>query len=84
MKFFNIQNTEEFLRRVQSCSGEVHSIEADGREKDLKRAAEYLIHSGMAARMKDIDEINLIIEKPADMAILMNYAMGMRREKICA
>lgn len=83
MKFFNIPNTEEFLRRVQGCCGEVHSIEADGKEKDLKGTAEYLINSGIAAQMKGIDEINLIIEKPADMDFLFSYALGMGRERIC-
>ena len=84
MKFFNIQDTEEFLNRVLRCSGEIYSTGADGTEKDLKRTAEYLIKSGIAARMKEIDEINLIVEKPSDMDLLMSYAMGMRRERICA
>ena len=84
MKFFNIQNTEEFLSRVQRCNGAVHSVEADGTVRDLKETAGYLIRTGLASQMKGIDEINLIIEKNTDMEILFSYALGMGREKICA
>ena len=84
MKFFNIQNTEEFLSRVQRCSGKVQTVEPDGSVKDLKATAEYLIRTGLAQRMKGIDEINLVIESPADMDSLFSYALGMGRERICA
>lgn len=84
MKFFNIQDTEEFLSRVQQCSGRVQMVEPDGSMKDLKKTAEYLIRTGLAKRMKGIDEINLTIECPADMDILFTYALGMGRERICA
>ena len=84
MKFFNIQNTEEFLGRVQRCTGKVQTVEPDGSVKDLKATAEYLIRTGLAKRMKGIDEINLIIENSSDMDIFFSYALGMGRERICA
>ena len=84
MKFFNIQNTEEFLERVQRCSGKIRSVDEDGTVKDLKETAEYLIRTGLAKRMKAIDEIDLRIEDNSDMDILFSYALGMGRERICA
>ena len=77
MKFFGISNTSEFFNRVLRCNGEIHVIEADGTEKDLKSMAEYMTKNGLAAQMKGFPEINLKIEKPADMDILFSYAMEM-------
>lgn len=84
MKFFNIQNTREFYERVLRCSGEIHEIDRNGTERDLKSVAGYLIDTGVADQMKGIPEINLIIQKPADMDILFSYALGMGRERFCA
>lgn len=79
MKFFDISNTGEFFNRVLRCSGEIHTIEPDGSEKDLKSMAEYLTRTGMASQMKGFKEINLKIQKPADIDILFSYAMEMGR-----
>ena len=41
--------------------------------------AEYLTRTGMASQMKGFKEINLKIQKPADIDILFSYAMEMGR-----
>ena len=78
MKFFSIENPKEFLNRVLRCSGEIYCVGIDGTEQDLKKMSEYLIKSGLAVQMKEIEEINLIVKNPKDKNFLMNYAMEMR------
>ena len=77
MKFFGVSNPNEFFRRVLRCDGGIHVVEADGTERDLKSMAEYVIKNGLAPQMKGFSEINLRIERPADMDILFSYAMEM-------
>ena len=84
MKLFNIQNTKEFFEQVLHCDGEVHVLEVDGSERDLKAMAGYMIDEGLAERMAGIPEINLTIQKSSDANYLLGYAMGMGRERICA
>ena len=84
MKFFNIQNPQEFYESVLRCEGEIHEIDADGSERDLKAMAGYLIGSGRTEQMKGIAEINLRVQDPADMNALFAFALGMGRERIFA
>lgn len=79
MKFFGISNTGEFFDRVLRCKGEVHVIEADGTEKDLKQMAEYMTRNGLASNLRGISEIDLRIQKPSDIDVLFSYAMEMGR-----
>ena len=84
MKFFNIQNTHEFYENVLRCEGEIHEIDANGNERDLKAMAGYLIGSGRTEQLNGIAEINLRVQNPADMNSLFAFALGMGRERIFA
>lgn len=73
MKIYGISNVSAFLDRVMRCKGKVYSVESDGETRDLKATAGYLINSGIAGHLAGIREIDLDVEKPADVRMLMTY-----------
>lgn len=78
MKLYSISNAGEFLNRVLDCKGMVYAVEPDGEAQDLKLLAQYLINSNMADRIDGFREIDLVVEKPADRVLLLNYVAGMK------
>ena len=79
MKLYNIDNAEGFFKRVLRCSGDVYGVDAVGRRTDLKKMAEYCIHSGAAKSLRGIDEIDVRVEKDSDAMDMMRFAMEMNR-----
>lgn len=77
MKIFGISNTRRFFEKIQSCTGEVYSVGANGKTQDLKAMAGYLLQSDLVGAMGRIKEIDLRLEKPSDVQIMIDYVAQM-------
>lgn len=80
MTFYNITNAERFFERILACEGNVYSDGNGGQPQDLKKAAEYLLSSGMAGYMDGIGRIDVRVERSGDAAGLIRYMSEMIRE----
>ena len=77
MKIFRISNVRRFFEKVASCTGGVYATDADGNQQDYKALAEYLIQCGMAGSIASIPEVDLKVEKPSDVRMLLEYMVQM-------
>ena len=77
MTIFGISNARRFFEKVASCTGNVYTTDSEGKQQDYKALAGYLIQTGMAGCIGTIPEINLTVEKPSDVRLLLNYAVEM-------
>lgn len=69
----NINNIEEFFKKVDSCKGRVELITKDGDRLNLKsKLSQYVSLTGMFSDPK-IVEIELICSEPEDTMILLDY-----------
>lgn len=80
MKFFNIVDTPEFLRKVLDCKGNVYCKDADGKLLDFKQTARLLSAYNWLIQPKQLNEIDLIVEQNADFRLLFRYM----QESACA
>ena len=77
MKIFRISNARRFFEKVASCTGGVYATDAEGHQQDYKALAGYLIQSGMAGNIASIPEVDLTVEKPSDVRMLLEYMVQM-------
>lgn len=75
MKFFNINDTAAFFDRILSCSGNVYCRASDGSLRDLKHAARQAAEYSWLVRPGRMDEIDVIVELPADGRRLQRFMM---------
>ena len=73
MKIKNITEPQEFFKVLENCKGTVELVTSEGDRLNLKsKLCQYITLTQM---FKDatIEEVELVISEPEDMALLFNY-----------
>ena len=73
MKVMNIENPQEFLKVIDSCSGQVELVTADGDRLNLKSRLCQLIGFTRLIEGGTLAEAELVCEDPADESKLFRF-----------
>lgn len=73
MKIKNIKDVKRFLEVVLRCKGQVELVTKEGDILNLKsKLCQYIALSNMFTEAK-IDDINIVVNEPDDMRLLLEY-----------
>ena len=75
MKVMNIENPQEFLKVIDSCSGQVELVTADGDRLNLKSRLCQLIGFTKFESASTIPEMEIIAHEAEDSRKIMDYLM---------
>lgn len=81
VKFFNISDTSAFLSIVLNCSGDVYCRDSSGALQDLKQAARQFAACSWLTLPRGLDEIDVVVQHPADGQRLHRYMMEACRSR---
>ena len=76
MKVMNIENPQEFLKVIDSCSGQVELVTADGDRLNLKsKLCQYVSLASIFNTDVEIPELELVAYEPEDTERIIKFLM---------
>ena len=73
MKIKNIQNPTKFFEVLDKCKGTVELVTSEGDRLNMKsKLCQYIALSQMFTEAT-IDEVDIIVSEPDDMALMLEY-----------
>ncbi|MBR4079001.1 MAG: polya polymerase [Christensenellaceae bacterium] len=73
MKIKNIQNPTKFFEVLDKCKGTVELVTSEGDRLNMKsKLCQYIALSQMFTEAT-IDEVDIIVSEPDDMALMLQY-----------
>ena len=77
MKVMNIENPQEFLKVIDSCSGQVELVTADGDRLNLKsKLCQYVSLANIFSNQAYIPELELKAYDEGDVEKLIDFMMS--------
>ena len=76
MKVMNIENPQEFLKVIDSCSGQVELVTADGDRLNLKSKLSQYVSMANIFSDGTISELELLAYEPEDIQKLLSFMMS--------
>ena len=75
MKVMNIENPQEFLKVIDSCSGQVELVTADGDRLNLKSKLSQYVSLATIFSNGEIPELEIVAHEPQDIDKLVKFML---------
>ena len=76
MKVMNIENPQEFLKVIDSCSGQVELVTADGDRLNLKSKLSQYVSLATIFSNGEIPEMEIVAHEKEDIDRLISYMIN--------
>ena len=76
MKVMNIENPQEFLKVIDSCSGQVELVTADGDRLNLKSKLTQYVSLSTIFSNGEIPELEIVAHEKEDIDRLISYMIN--------
>ena len=76
MKVMNIENPQEFLKVIDSCSGQVELVTADGDRLNLKSKLSQYVSLATIFSNGEIPELEIVAHEKEDIDRLISYMIN--------
>lgn len=74
MKFYNIQNIEEFMKAIDKCKGSVYLVTPEGDKLNLKsKLSQYVSLSKIMQSKNEISGLEVQASDPDDVQTLLEF-----------